>query len=89
MFFWHPRFLLHSTIAQTGYKENTNYLVHQIYIFGTQATWYQHNVMLKKNRRDGIVTVKDNKHKQTKPFAAYPHQNLRNERFLPQNACKP
>jgi len=44
--------------------------------------------MPKKNTSDGIIIVKDNTHKKTKPSAAYPNQNLRNERFLPQNACK-
>jgi len=63
--------------------------VHQIYIFGTLATWREHSKMPKKNTRDDIIIIKDNTHQQTKPFAAYPRQNLRNERYLPQNASKP
>lgn len=89
MFCRHAQFLLYSNIAQTGYRENTNYQVHQIYIFGTLATWRQHSIIPKKNTRDDIIITKDNTHKQTKCFAAYPCQNLRNERYLPQNAGKP
>lgn len=62
MFCRHVQLLLYSTIAQTGYTENTNYQVHQIYIFGTLATWRQQNIMPKRNTRDDIIIIKDNTH---------------------------